>query len=118
MIRRYKDMPVEKREHMREGDGVVQLTEILTKEELMGQGRLFSQITLEPGCSIGAHEHQDEAEIFFLLQGEAQANDNGTPVMLHPGDMLYTGPGCSHSIANRGSETVKLVALILYDEKH
>lgn len=118
MVRKYQDMPVQTREHMRDGDGAVKLTEILTQKELMGQGRLFSQITLEPGCSIGTHEHKDEAEIFFLLQGEAQADDNGTPVTLCPGDMLYTGPGCYHSIANRSSEPVRLVALILFDEAH
>ena len=113
MIRRYSDMPVEHREKMRKGNGTVQLTQILTQEELMGKGRLFSQITLEPGCSIGAHEHKGEAEIFFLLEGEAVADDNGTQVVLHPGDMLYTKDGY-HSIANQGTGTVRLVALILF----
>ena len=114
MIRNYHQMKAEAREHMREGEGTVLLTEILTPEEMMGKGRLFSEITLEPGCSIGQHEHKGEAEIFFITQGVATVDDNGITQTLTAGDMLYTGDGSYHSIANHGDETLRLVALILF----
>jgi len=57
MIRTEHECSVEYREHMRDGEGTVQITNFITgPEELNGKGRLFARITLNPGCSIGYHE--------------------------------------------------------------
>ena len=114
MIRRASEMPTEVREHMRGGDGQVQLTALLQPEEMLGKGRLFSTITLEPGCSIGEHQHVGEAEIFYIVQGAARITDNGAEHVLQAGDMLFTGDGDRHSVANAGNETMVMVAVILY----
>ena len=54
MIRRANECNVEYREHMRDGDGTVQITNFIAgPEELNEKGRLFARITLNPGCSIG-----------------------------------------------------------------
>ena len=53
MIRKGSACEIEYREHMRDGDGTVQLTNFITgPEELCQKGRLFSKITLNPGCGI------------------------------------------------------------------
>ena len=50
MIRRGNECQIEYREHMRDGDGTVQLTNFITgPAELCGKGRLFSRLTLNPG---------------------------------------------------------------------
>ena len=36
------------------------------------------------------------------------------PVVLEPGDMLYTGDGCCHSIRGDGDTPLEMVALILF----
>ena len=115
MIRKAENCAVELREHMRDGDGTVKLTGfIASPEELNGKGRLFSKITLEPGCSIGYHVHEDDGELFYILSGTAEYSDNGSVETVTAGDVTICPPGTGHSIANRGTETVELVALILY----
>jgi len=114
MVRRGEEQQVTRNEQMRGGDGTVVLTRILDADELYGKGRLFSVITLEPGTSIGPHTHEGEMECFYLMRGECVLDDNGTEVVLHPGDTALTRHGERHSIANRGAETAELVALILY----
>ena len=116
MIRHESECNIEYREHMRDGDGTVQITNFITgPEELNGKGHLFSKITLNPGCSIGYHLHDKDAELFYILKGEAEYNDNGEIRTVHAGDVTICPTGTRHGIANRTDEVVELVAVIVYE---
>jgi mannose-6-phosphate isomerase-like protein (cupin superfamily) len=99
--------------NMRGGDGSVIIKHLLDKERLYDKGRLFAQLTVKKGCSIGTHRHDGEMEAFYILSGTASFNDNGTQTVLYPGDVAYTADGESHSIANNGEENCVLIALII-----
>ncbi len=115
MVKRYESLPVTKREKMREGAGTVVLRGLLDGEnEMYGKGRLFSELTLAPGCSIGKHEHSGESETYFIVRGTAELDDNGTVVTLGPGDVAYTPDGEYHAIKNVGEDELVFLALILY----
>ncbi len=116
MIRRAEDCSIEYREHMRDGDGTVKLTHFVGgPEELNGKGRLFARITLEPGCGIGYHVHEKDAELFYVMKGTAEYSDNGEIRTVNAGDVTICPVGQGHAITNRSAtETVELAALILY----
>ncbi|MBR2259649.1 MAG: cupin domain-containing protein [Blautia sp.] len=115
MIRRAENCMVEYREKMRDGNGTVKLTGFIAgPEELNGKGRLFSKITLEPGCSIGYHIHDKDAELFYILSGTASYNDNGEIVTVKAGDVTICPTGQGHGIANETEEVVELIAVIVY----
>lgn len=115
MIRRADSCEIEYREHMRDGDGTVKLTHLITaSSELNDKGRLFSRITLEPGCSIGYHIHDKDAELFYILKGTGEYNDNGEIRTVYPGDVTICPTGEGHGIANRTEEVLEFVAVIVY----
>ena len=115
MIRKANECKVEYREHMRDGDGTVQITNLIaSNEELYNKGRMFGVITLNPGCSIGTHTHTGDSELFYILKGTAEYNDNGTIVEVSAGDVTICPEGTSHGIANKTDEVVELVAVIVY----
>ena len=115
MIRKADEFRIEYKEHMRDGDGTVQLTHFITgPEELEDKGRLFAKITLNPGCSIGYHVHEKDAELFYILTGTAEYNDNGEMRTVSAGDVTVCPAGTGHGIANRTDEVVELVAVIVY----
>lgn len=113
MLKNNSEMKSETREKMRDGIGQVQMLEIFSKEEMKGKCRLFNQITLEPGCSIGSHVHDGEEEIYYILSGNGTVDDNGTLKDIGPGDALKTGGGESHSITNTGVDPLVFMAVIL-----
>lgn len=114
MVRRANECSVKVNEKMRGGDGSVRLTSLISSsEELLNKGRLFSVITLEPGCSIGYHVHENESELFYIVKGSADYNDGGEEIKVNAGDVTIVEPGNGHGITNRTSETCELVALIL-----
>ena len=113
MIRKATECNVELREQMRGGPGTVRITNFVSKDELYGKGRLFGKITLEPGCGIGFHVHENEEEIFSIIKGTAVYSDNGTDVEVTAGDVTICEAGTGHSITNKSNETVELTALIM-----
>lgn len=113
MVRRKEECPVSLREQMRGGNGTVQITDYVNKEELYNKGRLFADITLNPGCGIGEHVHENEEEIFVVTQGEVVYNDNGEEKVCKVGDVLICNDGEKHSIRNEGDAVASVVALIM-----
>lgn len=113
MIRRKEEMLVEIKSRMRDGNGEVELCHILEQKDLKGHARLVARITLKEGCSIGVHRHDNEEEIYYILQGTATVTDDGITKILYPGDAMLTGDGSSHSIANNETKPLVLLAIIL-----
>ena len=113
MYRRNGEYKVEFREEMRGGKGKVKVETFWEpKTEMRSHNRMFSRLTLNPGCSIGFHPHDSEEEIFVIVKGHAEADDNGTPVELGPGDTLLTGNGDGHAIRCVGDEPLEIVAVV------
>jgi mannose-6-phosphate isomerase-like protein (cupin superfamily) len=99
------------------GQGEFKVTKILEMDQLQGKGRLFARNILEPGHSLGWHQHTGDIEAYYIVRGEGTVNDNGTKVVVRPGDVVYTADGEHHSIDNTGSTTLEFIALILYTSK-
>lgn len=112
MIKRNSDMTSTVKVNMRGGDGQAVVTDVLSKGEYDGHSRLVATITLEPGCGIGEHVHENEEEIFYIISGTATYNDNGTEVILNPGDSCICKNGEKHSIKNNEKETLVFFAVI------
>ena len=111
MIHRQNDYRTDLRNAMRVGNGEIKI-EHLWENELNSPIRMFSRITVEPGCSIGFHNHDNEEEVFYIISGQAEADDNGNTVILNPGDTILTGNGDGHSIKNAGNTTLVMMAVI------
>ena len=114
MIRKAADCKKEYRENMRGGNGTVEITNFATPEELNDKGRLFANITLKPGCGIGYHVHEQDSELFYLIQGQVLYNDNGVECTLSAGDVMICPAGTGHSVTNNGEQDAVICAVIVY----
>ncbi len=116
MVRRKEEAEIKVNHQMRGGDGDVTIRGLLRKDadEFYGKGRLFAEIDLPAGASIGKHVHEGEMETFYVLAGKGLFDDNGVPTEVGEGDVCYTGDGESHAIRNVGETELRLMALILY----
>jgi mannose-6-phosphate isomerase-like protein (cupin superfamily) len=105
-------MKTEDKEYLRNGEGITHLTYLLdaTTEK---NARMFAEIVLNPGCSIGYHRHDSETEYYFILSGTGIVNDDGKEIAVKQGDSVITGNGASHSIINNGAVPLVLHAIII-----
>jgi len=113
MIRRADTVEVNTREDMRGGKGTVRIEHFWQKDELKSKTRLCARLVLEPGTSIGFHEHVDEEEIFIVLRGQGQVLDGDQQAVVNPGDTILTGDGSGHAVESVGSEPLVMIALIV-----
>ena len=112
MLIQKQELLPEVREHMRGGEGTVQLFQT-PQDRLPAGTRLSAVIELPPGASIGAHAHEKETEVFHFIAGEGEVDDDGTVRAVKPGDTLTTGGGASHGVRNTGSEPLRFFAIIV-----
>ena len=112
MVIHRNEMKTEIKEHLREGEGSVQMIH-LVDGSTQKNARLFTEMTLNPGCSIGYHKHDSETEYFFILSGTGTVNDDGKEVQVKPGDSIITGNGAFHSIKNTGDVPLLFHAVIV-----
>ena len=115
MIRRKEEIQVRKVSNAQGGEGDVTFFDWLLPDEAPGHGRVFSKLVIPPGCSLGYHKHEGEFEAYYVLSGEATVNDNGKEEILRAGDMNLCHTGESHSTANKGTEDLVLLVLIMKD---
>lgn len=117
MIIKKSEYPRETIIAMKCGKGEFQI-EHLTERTLLGAaGRLFARGTLKPGHSVGWHQHEDDMEICYFLQGTATVYDNNRmPCQINPGDTHVCKQGQSHSIENNGNDDLVYLAAVIYPE--
>ncbi len=97
------------------GKGEVVKKHILEADKLNDKTRMFAEIVLAPGCSIGYHEHHGESETYYILAGTGVYDDNGKTREVVQGDVTFTPSGKGHGIENAGTENLVFIALILKD---
>jgi quercetin dioxygenase-like cupin family protein len=114
MIKKSTSMKPATTQNSHDGKGEVTRIKLLEEADFLGKGRLFNSMELEPGSSIGLHEHKGEQEIYYIMKGKAMYNDNGTVRPVEAGDVTICPSGESHGIEAIGDETLKVIALILF----
>jgi quercetin dioxygenase-like cupin family protein len=63
-------------------------------------------VQYEPRGLAGRHDHPFE-ETYLILEGEVDAEFDGEPYRLVPGDVAWAGVGCVHAFTNPGPGVVR-----------
>jgi quercetin dioxygenase-like cupin family protein len=115
MIRRKEDL-ITVSKNIRGGAGEVQVTDFMKPDEFCEKGRLFSKMTIKPGCSIGQHTHTGDFETYYILKGEGKYIDNGEEKRVYAGDVTLTLDTEGHELINDTNEDLEFIALVLYSK--
>ena len=115
MIIRKSGYVNEVRSQMRGGEGDTVFDHICQAGQLPPKCRIFSLITLNPGCSIGYHVHEGESELYLFIEGKATLDDNGAAAEAEAGDTMLTPSGSGHAVSNKGTLPLKFLAAVILD---
>ena len=115
MVRRADEKTVDRAEHKFGADGYITVNNLINSpEELNGKGRVFAHTVVAPHSGIGYHVHNGDTEIYYVLSGKAEYNDNGNVTTIQAGDVTFTPSGSGHGVDNTGDEPFEIIALIIY----
>lgn len=109
-------MRTERIENMCGGKGHVLISHLLDQNQLNGKCGLYARVTLEPGCSLGYHEHHGESETYYILSGRGIYSDNGKLRLVQAGDVTFTPDKEGHALTNTEEENLEFMALIISGE--
>lgn len=116
MVRRSADKEVNTFERKFGAEGFITVRSLTNNDaELNGKGRCFAHTTVLPGHGIGYHVHNGDMEIYYILKGSAEYNDNGAMTTISAGDVTFTPSGSGHGLVCTGTEPLEIIALILYE---
>lgn len=96
------------------GEGHITVKYILDEAEMSGKGKMFAEVTIGPGCSLGYHEHQGESETYYIIKGQGEYDDNGTMRQVTAGDKTFTR-NAGHGIRNTADTDLVFMALVIYE---
>ena len=103
-------------ENLAGGKGRAYVHHIVSKDELLGHGRMYAKVILPPGSSVGWHQHARDTEPYYILKGTPDFIDyDRTVTRVVPGDVCVIEVGQFHSLENNTDEDVEFMALI-YNE--
>lgn len=113
MIYRANEQKTDCVARMRGGEGETKRRMLMLPENSCGKFKMCAEITLEPGCSIGTHAHQPDAEFCYLLKGELTILDNGEDHIVCPGDAWMCGDGAVHNCRNLSDKPAVFLAMVI-----
>jgi len=96
-----------------QGREIGEMTHLAARDEMSGGVKAYLRIVMRPGREVGFHQHKGETEVFHILSGEGEINDNGTLVRVAAGDVIVTPLDGGHAFRNTGNEDFVFTALIM-----
>jgi quercetin dioxygenase-like cupin family protein len=79
---------------------------MMVDSDLGAQLSTMFMVHYDPDGVAGPHDHPFE-ETYFFLEGEAEAEFDGTKYRLGAGDIAFAGVGCVHGFRNVGSAPLR-----------
>lgn len=106
MIIDFEHMEEKKVEGFRSGSGVLSM-------RAFDDGRAkIMLLTLAPGAQVGAHAHEGDCEIVYVLSGTGKAMYEGGYETLTPGTCHYCPEGKHHCVINDSDGELTFFAVV------
>ena len=114
LYRHSTEMFTQHNEHMRGGNGTVTVKHLLKPDEMLGKGRLFAELTIPPGASVGLHRHEGDVEAYYIIEGSGRYRNNDDVYAVAAGELTLVEAHNCHGLENTGDTPLKLIGLILF----
>ncbi|MEW6261611.1 MAG: cupin domain-containing protein [Thermodesulfobacteriota bacterium] len=72
---------------------------------------ILGVVTFPPGSDPGAHRHEGEEEIIYVISGRGETKVGDLTYALEPGTAVFTEPGVEHGVKNLGLEPLVLISV-------
>ena len=104
-------------EGYRGGKGTVQYRRALDPSVFLTNWSYVDHLVLPPGSSEGSHRHAGVEEIYFVLNGEGEAEVNDETAPIRKGDGIPVLLNDAHSFSNNSSQDLELMIVGVATQK-
>lgn len=98
------------------GEGVAKIDLLFDTKTFYSRPTWMGMVTLGPNDTVGYHQHTRDMEIYTVVKGKGIFNDNGTEVIVEPGDTTVTKIGEWHGIKAYDCDELSFVATVIAEK--
>ena len=91
------------------GKGMVKNTSLYDVDDFSTNLRFIIYSELQPGTSIGYHAHENNEEVYVILEGKGTMTINGQEHEVVSGDVILNKPYWSHGLENTSDTDMKII---------
>ena len=108
MIRNFLSGP-SSQEVTHTGKGMIGNTLVYSESDFATNLRFVIYSELRPGTSIGYHAHENNEEVYVILEGNGIMTINGDTHEVTEGDVILNKPFWSHGLENNSDKDLKIL---------
>jgi mannose-6-phosphate isomerase-like protein (cupin superfamily) len=91
------------------GKGLVKDVRVFDQQDFETALRFVIYNELQPGSSIGVHQHGQDEEVYVILSGEGLMTVNDETRAVKTGDVIVNKPGWSHGLENTSDQPLEIL---------
>jgi mannose-6-phosphate isomerase-like protein (cupin superfamily) len=99
------------------GDGTARYRRALDPTVFQTNWSYMDHLLLPPGASEGVHRHPGIEEVYFVLNGDGQAQVNGETADVHKGDAVPVLLNETHAFKNTGGKDLEFMIIGIASQK-
>jgi mannose-6-phosphate isomerase-like protein (cupin superfamily) len=99
------------------GQGTARYRRALDPSVFLGNWSYMDHLLLPAGASEGSHRHPGIEEVYFVLNGDGQAQVNGETAEIHKGDAVPVLLNETHSFKNTSSRDLEFMIIGIASQK-
>jgi mannose-6-phosphate isomerase-like protein (cupin superfamily) len=92
------------------GAGTVEAARVLDRGRVHGC-RFIDLTIVHPGSTVGIHTHEEDEELYVIIDGRGIVNVDGDRFEVEPGDVILNPSHGTHELRNEGTEPIRMVVV-------
>jgi mannose-6-phosphate isomerase-like protein (cupin superfamily) len=93
-----------------DGVGTVEAARVLDRGRVHGC-RFVDLTIVHPGSTVGVHTHEEDEELYVIIDGRGIMNVDGERFEVESGDVILNPPHGTHEMWNEGTEPIRMVVV-------
>ena len=111
MIKNYLTAEKQLQESSHGGIAAVDLYEIWGDSDFRSNVDFIDRVVVPPGSTIGFHRHDENEEMYIVLEGKGLMKIENEETPVSKGDMILNPMGGRHGLVNNSSENIDLLVI-------
>ena len=108
-LKNYLTAEFKSEKELHNGVGVVKNVTLFDSGDFTTVSGFLNACIIPPGSTIGLHQHGNDEELYFILEGTGKMTVDGEQRRVGPGDVIFNKPHGTHGLENDSTTGLRIL---------